>query len=422
MSDLDHVTADGAPDAAQDLDLERLLSLDLDDPVIRANPYPHYDRMRELAPIAPSPIEDRHWILTRFADCEAVLRDPRWSSNPTHRPLPPPDQADVRQNMAAMDAHILLFIDPPDHTRLRKLMSKAFTPRTVEKLRPRVKEIVDEILDQAAQRGELDVVADLGYIVPVTVICEMIGVPVEDRDLFGPWSSDASRLLDGVLDEETTMRGLGGAMQIINYLNQLIEDHRAHPRDDLLSALIAAEEEGDRLTEDELRTNLLLLFVAGHETTMNLIGNGTYALLQNPAQLDRLRQEPDLISSTVEELLRWDGPVHVTGRVATEDGLVIGGQEFARGDQVITHIAAANRDPERFPGADTLDIGRNDSHHLAFSLGIHYCLGAALARLEGQVAIGALVERFPTMTILTNPVEYRDHFVLRGLKELRVSV
>jgi cytochrome P450 len=407
---------------ASELDQVVVSSLDLDDPAVRANPYPLYDRLREHSPILPSELEERAWILTRFADCEAVLRDPRWSSNPTHRPLPPPDQADVRQNMAAMDAHVLLFIDPPDHTRLRKLMSKAFTPRTVEKLRPRVQQIVDEILDGAQERGELDVVSELGYVVPVTVICEMIGVPVEDRDLFGPWSSDASRLLDGVLDEETTMRGLGGAMQIINYLNGLIEQHRAHPQNDLLSALIAAEEEGDRLTEDELRTNLLLLFVAGHETTMNLIGNGTYALLQHPDQLERLRQEPDLISSAVEELLRWDGPVHVTGRVASEDGLVIGGQEFAKGDQVITHIAAANRDPERFAGADRLDVGRNDSHHLAFSLGIHYCLGAALARLEGQVAIGSLVQRFPTMTLVTDPVEYRDHFVLRGLKELRVRV
>lgn len=404
-----------------DIELGDLAGLNLEDPVIRANPYPYYDRMREVAPIFPSQLEDDAFILTRFADCESVLRDPRWSSNPMHRPLPP-GEIDVRTGMAATGANILLFIDPPDHTRLRKLVSKAFTPRTVEKLRPRVQQIVDEILDEAAERGGLDVVSDLGYIVPVTVICEMIGVPVEDRDLFGPWSSDASRLLDGVLDEETTMRGLSGAMQIINYLNGMIEDHRAHPRDDLLSALIAAEEEGDRLTEDELRTNLLLLFVAGHETTMNLIGNGMNALLHNPDQLEQLRSDPTLITSAVEELLRFDGPVHVTARTATVDGLVVGDHTFAKGDTVVTLISAANRDPQRFEHADRLDITRNDSHHLAFSYGIHYCLGAALARLEGQVTIGSLVARFPKMQVVTDPIEYRDHFVLRGLKELRITV
>ena len=404
------------------VDLGDLAGFNLEDPVVRANPYPYYDRMRAEAPFWPSMVEDNTVILTRFADCETVLRDPRWSSNPIHRPSPDGAELDVRESMSAMGSHILLFIDPPDHTRLRKLMSKAFTPRTVEKLRPRVQEIVDEILDVAAEKGEIDVVSELGYLVPVTVICEMLGVPVEDRDLFGPWSSDASRMLDGVLDEETTMRGLAGAMQIINYLNGLIEDHRAHPRDDLLSALIAAEEEGDRLTEDELRINSLLLFVAGHETTMNLIGNGVNALLANPDQLARLRDDPSLIVSAVEEFLRFDGPVHVTARAATEDGLVVGDRTFNRGDEVVTLLAAANRDPARFDHPDQLDIGRDDSHHLAFSFGIHFCLGAALARLEGQVAIGSLIERFPNLELLTAPVEYRDHFVLRGLKELRCSV
>jgi cytochrome P450 len=228
-------------------------------------------------------------------------------------------------------------------------------------------------------------------------------------------------LLDGVLDEDTTMRGLMGSMQIIQYLNELIEDHRAHPRDDLLSALIAAEEEGDRLTEDELRTTALLLFVAGHETTMNLIGNGMHALLRHRDQFDRLHDDPSLTASAVDELLRFDGPVHVTMRIATED-LEVGGHPFKKHDQAITLISAANRDPARFPDPDTLDIGRHDSHHLAFSHGIHYCLGAALARLEGQVAIGSLVQRFPDMRIASDPVEYREHFVLRGLKELRVDL
>lgn len=399
-----------------------LAGLDFEDPAVRANPYPIYRQLRETAPIYASPVEERAWTLTRFADCEAVLRDPRWSSNPTHRPIVPGEQIDMRTGMSYAGVNILLFIDPPDHTRLRKLVSKAFTPRTVERLRPHIQEIVDGLLDDAAERGGLDVVADLGYVVPVTVICELLGVPVEDRALFGPWSSDATRLLDGVLDDETTSRGMTGVMQIIQYMNGLIDDHRSSPRDDLLSALIAAEDEGDRLTEDELRTTALLLFVAGHETTMNLIGNGMNALLSNRDQFDRLHDDPSLIVSAVEELLRFDGPVHGTGRVATVDGLEVGGQTFQRGDQMFTLLAAANRDPERFDDPDRLDIGRNDSHHLAFSYGIHYCLGAALARVEGQVAIGSLVSRFPNMERITDPVLYRDHFVLRGLNELRVSI
>jgi cytochrome P450 len=402
-----------------DLDLD-LAAIDFNTPEHRADPYPTYRWLRERHPIMDSTWEDDTSILTRFADCEAVLRDPRWSSNPAHRPMPE-GEMDVRTAMSQTGGSILLFIDPPDHTRIRRLVSKAFTPRTVERLRPRVQQIVDELLDDAAERGSLDVVGELGYTVPVTVICEMLGVPVEDRDLFGPWSSDASRLLDGVLDEETTMKGLLGSMQIINYLNGLIEEHRAHPRDDLLGALIAAEEEGDRLSEDELRSNALLLFVAGHETTMNLIGNGTYALLRNRTQLERLRDDPSLAASAIEELLRFDGPVHLTGRVATED-LEVNGHRFAKDQQVITMISAANRDPERFTDPDTLDIGRQDGPHLAFSYGMHYCLGAALARLEGQVAIPTLVSRFPNMELITDPVEYREHLVLRGLKELRVAI
>ncbi len=402
-----------------DLDIDPA-KLDFTAPEHRANPHPTYHWLRTNQPVLPSLVDDEGYILTRFADCEAVLRDPRWSSNPTHRPMPE-GEMDVRTSMSFMGSNVLLFIDPPDHTRLRKLVSKAFTPRTVEALRPRVQQIVDGLLDDAAERGGLDVVADLGYVVPVTVICEMLGVPVADRDMFGPWSSDASRLLDGGLDEETTMKGLMGAGCIINYLGELIEERRGDPRDDLLSALIAAEEEGDRLTEEELRINTLLLFVAGHETTMNLIGNGTYALLQNPDQLQLLHDDPSLAPSAVEELLRFDGPVHLTGRIATDD-VEVNGHLFRQGEQVVTLVAAANRDPERFPDPDRLDIRRNDGAHLAFSYGIHYCLGAALARLEGQVTIGSLARRFPNMEIVTEPVEYREHVVLRGLRELRVSV
>jgi len=217
------------------------------------------------------------------------------------------------------------------------------------------------------------------------------------------------------------MAGMMGAMNIINYFNDLYEERRIAPGDDLVSALVQAEEEGDRLSEEELRSMTILLFVAGHETTMNLIGNGMYALLRNRDQFERLRADPTLIGTAVEELLRFDGPVHISGRVAVTD-VEVNGHEFAAGDQVLTVLAAANRDPARFTDPDSLDVGRDEGPHLTFSYGIHYCLGAALARLEGQVVIGSLVQRFGDMEIVTDPVTYRDHFVLRGLKELQVSV
>lgn len=397
-----------------------LSSVDLQAPEHRADPHPVYRAMRAASPVLASTVEDDTYLLTGFAECESILRDPRWSSNPKHR-TPADADVDIRTAMSFSDANILLFIDPPDHTRIRKLMSRAFTPRSVEQLRPKVQAIVDELLDGVAERGGAEVVSEIGYTVPVTVICELLGVPVADRDRFGPWSSDASRLLDGVLDEETTNRGLMGAMQIIAYLGDLIAERRAEPRDDLLSALVHAEDDGVGLSEEELRLNTLLLFVAGHETTMNLIGNGMYALLRNPDQLARLRADPTLIGSAVEELLRFDGPVHISSRIATTD-VEVNGHRFRAGDQALTILAAANRDPARFPDPDRLDIGRDDGPHLTFSYGIHYCLGAALARLEGQVVINSLVQRFADLAIVTDPVTYRDHFVLRGLKELQVSV
>jgi len=390
-------------------------------PEYRADPYPRYNYLRTNDPIHHDP--DDFWILTRHADCEAILRDQRWSSNSAHARNPRPAEAQsVRETVAAgLDFPILLFLDPPDHTRLRKLVSKAFTPRSVERLRPRVESLVDEFLDGAAERGGMELIGDLAYPLPVTVICELLGVPADDQHLFGPWSSDASRLLDDEIDDETAQRGLLAVMQLLNYFNGLFDERRAHPRDDLLSALLAAEEEGDKLSETELRSITLLLFIAGHETTMNLIGNGMLALLHNRAQFDLLCADPSLAPGAVEELLRYDGPVHLTGRVPLED-IEVGGHPFEAGEQVVTLLAAANRDPARFDSPDDLDIRRTDNHHLTFSGGIHYCLGAALARLEGQVAMGAIAQRFPDIELETTDPQYRDHFVLRGLRELRLGI
>jgi cytochrome P450 len=389
-------------------------------PEYKRNPHPLYHRLRSEAPMWMNP-EFGEYVLTRWADCEAVLRDPRWSSDPAHSVS---ETEDFRAEFQSAGVRTLLFMDPPDHTRVRRLVSKAFTPRRVEQLRDHVGEICDELLDAWKGDEPFEVMAGLAYPLPVIVICEMLGVPVDDRHQMEGWSSDASRLLDfAQIDEATAMQGMLAAMQFINYFNGLFDERRANPQDDLLTELIKAEEEGDKLTEEELRSIVLLLFVAGHETTMNLIGNGLFAMLQYRDQWDRLVADPSLVPSAVEEALRFDGPVHLTGRMATTQ-LEVGDRVFDKGDSVVTLVAAANRDPEKFPDPDRFDVGRTDNQHLTFSHGIHYCLGAALARLEGQVVFDRLVRRYPTLQLAVSPdeVEYREHFVLRGLKALPVTV
>jgi cytochrome P450 len=389
-------------------------------PEHRADPYPLYERLRADAPIWYHPQYDE-LVLTGHADCEAVLRDPRWSSDPENIDPSRRDPDDMRLALGDLKSGNLLFLDPPDHTRLRRLVSKAFTPRTIEQLRPHVHELVDDMLDELRDAGEIDLMTGIAYPLPVTVICELMGVPLQDRHLFAGWSSDASRLLDGEVEGEVVERGIVAAMSFISYFNDLFDERRKVPRNDLLSALLAAEDEGDRLSEAELRSIVLLLFVAGHETTMNLIGNGMWALLAHPDQQRRLQDDPSLVPNAVEEMLRYDGPVHITGRIARED-LEVGGLRVDQGRQVSTLLAAANRDPERFSEPARFDVEREDVHHLTFSGGIHYCLGAALARLEGQVVVGSLVQRFPGLELRTEYPEHREHFVLRGLKQLRVGV
>jgi cytochrome P450 len=383
-------------------------------PELWPDPHPHYHQVRAEKPIWSIPEFDE-FVFTRWADCERILRDPTMSADPGRRRRAP----DFFQFGEGMDRpSSMLMMDPPDHTRLRKLVSKAFTPRTVEQLRPHVAELVAGMLDRL-DPGGFDLIAGLGYPLPVTVICELLGIPAEDQHLFGPWSSDATRMLDGNISPEEVERGVLAFMSLVNYLNGIFEERRAHPRDDLLSGLLAAEEEGDRLSEEELRSTVVLLFVAGHETTTNLIGNGVTALLRQRDQWERLVADPSLASGAVEECLRFDGPVHLTGRTATVD-CEVDGVAIEAGQGLVTLLAAANRDPERFPDPDRLDITRPDNHHLTFSHGIHYCLGAALARLEGQEVFKALTQRFPALELAEEPV-HREHFVLRGYKAVQVA-
>jgi len=386
------------------------------DPEFVADPYPTYHRLRAEDPVHHSPLG--FWVLTRYDDVVAALRDPRLAKEAIASFVAARFGAPVpAMGLSMLDR------DPPDHTRLRGLVSKAFTPRVVEGLRPRIQQIVDGLLDRVKARGSMDLIEEFAYPIPVIVICEMLGVPVEDHERFKGWSLDIARGLDLIWlgpDSEVGRRSVESRQALAEYFRGLIAQRRAAPRNDLLSGLIAAEEAGDKLNETELLATCILLLIAGHETTVNLIGNGTHALLRHGDQLERLRRDPGLIGSAVEELLRFDGPVQRTARIPSED-VVFGGHTIPKGEMVMPFIGAADRDPAQFPDPDHLDIGRGDNRHIAFGWGIHFCLGAPLARIEGQIAIGTLVQRLPKLALATRQPEYRQSLTLRGLKALPVK-
>ena len=395
--------------------------VDLLDPAFKANPYPTYAELRSTAPVHRVELPDGLgiWLITRYDDVLAVLKDERlvkdWRKVLTSEqlaqipPIPPVMEA-LSRNMLDMD--------PPDHQRLRSLVSKAFTPRLIERLRPRVQAIADGLLDAVQDRGEMDLIDDYAFPLPITVIAELLGVPAEDRDSFREWSGAA---VSGNTTQEHLDKVLIPHMQAFtDYLHALFEEKRKNPKDDLVSALLRAEEAGDKLSEDELLGMVFLLLVAGHETTVNLIGNGVLALLQHPDQLQKLKDDPSLIKPAVEELLRYDGPVETsTERFARED-VRIGETVIPRGEMVLVVLAAADHDPERFADPDELDITRIDNRHLAFGKGIHHCLGAPLARMEGQIAISTLLARMPDLRLKgsSESLSWHPGLTLRGLRGL----
>jgi cytochrome P450 len=387
------------------------------DPEFLADPYPTYHRLREEDPVHHSPLD--FWVLTRYEDVAAVLRDPRFIKEPLVSMVAARFGVSVPPGVGLS----MLDRDPPDHTRLRSLVSKAFTPRVVEGLRPRIQKMVDDLITRAEAVGTMDLIEEFAYPIPVNVICEMLGVPVDDHERFKGWSLDIARGLDSVwlpLESEIPKRSGAARHAIGDYMRGLIAERRASPRGDLLSALIAAEEAGDKLSEDELIATCILLLIAGHETTVNLIGNGTLALLRHPEELRRLRETPGLITSAVEELLRYDGPVQRTARITSTE-VTIGGRTIPKGEMVMPFIGAADRDPSQFPDPDRLDLGRADNRHIAFGWGIHFCLGAPLARVEGQIAIDTLVRRLPGLALVDAEPEHRQSLTLRGLKALPVT-
>lgn len=395
--------------------------LELLDPAHRADPYPIYRRLRENGPLALP--ESNLTVFTTFAHCDEVLRHPASCSDRA--------KSTINQRVMAQYADVLpfgppsfLFLDPPDHTRLRRLVSKAFSPKVVKSLEGDIVELVDGLLDTVAEKGTFEVIADLAHPLPVAVICRLLGVPVDDEPQF----SRASELLAQGLDPFVAFTGqapglderLQAGQWLRDYLRDLLEQRRAHPRADLMSGLIAVEEAGDQLTEEEIVATCNLLLIAGHETTVNLIANGVLAMLRHPAHWVQLAGDPARASGIVEETLRYDPPVQLVGRIAGE-AMTIGDIAIPKGDTMMVMLAAAHRDPAVNERPDEFDPDRRALRHLAFGLGPHFCLGAPLARLEAAVALSAVTRRFPGARLDGEPV-YKPHVTLRGMASLHVAL
>ncbi len=390
------------------------------------NPYPIYSVIRTVRPVLQVPVPNFDgpgvWLLTRHRDVHLALRDPRFSVERMRAPL-------IRENLdrlpeflrqSAQGLRSMLVMDPPDHTRVRKLVNKAFTPRRIAALRGHIEEIVRGLADAAEAAGRLDLIHDFAEPLPAIVIAELLGVPPEDHRQFREWSSQLIATI-AAPNPEQRRAGTTAVQNLLGYLADTIAARRREPRDDLISAMIHAQEESDALSDQELLATSNLLLLAGHETTTNLIGNGTLALLREPEEWQRLCADPGLLPSAIEELLRFDGPVQATVRVALED-IKIDDHAIPEGALVLVSIGAANHDPEVFDEPDRLDIRRDPNPHLSFGFATHFCMGAPLARLEAEVAFQALISRFPNLSLLDDNPEYRPNPVLRGLRSLELSL
>ena len=389
------------------------------DPAVLANPYPLYERLRTEAPVHWDPYLHA-WVVTRYADVVTVLH--HFSANRTPSPeqfaamglaeLGPLAQVMVKQ---------MLFMDAPDHTRLRGLASTAFTPARVEALRSHIREILKDLLAPLLQAGRMDVIADLAAPLPAIVTAEMMGLPIADANQLKDWSADFAEVLGNFQhNPDRSSRTLKCIEEMTAYFRDAVRQMRTDPREGLINALLTAEIDGDRLTEEEIIANCIVTMVGGQETTTNLIGNGVLTLLRHPDQLERLQNDLTLIPSAVEELLRYESPSQHTARICRED-TELGGQLIRKGQAVIAVMAAGNRDPERFPDPDKLDLGRTDNRHLAFGWASHFCFGAPLARIEGQLVFEALVQRTANVSLAPGPIVWRDNLGLRGLTSLQVT-
>jgi len=392
------------------------------EPAVLANPYTLFARLRSEEPVCWCESLEC-WFITRYDDVASALRDPRFSSSRIDalvNQLPHETQGQV-EPLRQYLSKFMGISDPPNHTRIRSLVNKAFSSRVVETMGPRIQCIVDELLDAVEPTGQMDIIRDFAYLLPVTVIAEILGLPAEDQKDFKRWSDDIVGFISsgrGLVD--LALRAQQSMMELTSYNRDIIAERRRHPREDLISRLIAAEERDDRLTEEELLATCVTLLAGGHETTTHLIGGGVLALLRNPDQLQVLRRDPSAIIGSVEELLRYETPVQRGERVATDD-IELRGRRIRKGQRVFLMVAAANRDESQFPEPDRLDVRRHPNRHMAFGFGIHFCVGAILARAEGQIAIGSLFRRLREPTLAAQTLEYQQTLAIRGLKSLTIN-
>lgn len=390
------------------------------DPLFRADPYPTYDALREATPVLQTALGVL--VLSKHSDCVTLLHHPRTSVDQRNSELYKTFADSLEFDPYEDREPSFLFLDPPDHTRLRGLVSHAFTPRRVRELGPRIQEIVDELIDERIGDGAMEVIEELAYLVPVRVICELLGVPGADHEIFKDWSRKLARGLDPefMIPAETReeMNKAGEALQA--YFTELVAERTRNPGEDMLSALIQAEKEGQKLTHGELLSTLGLLLIAGHETTVNLIGNGALQFSRHPDEWAKVCADPSLARNAVEEVLRFDPPVQITGRIAMME-LEFGGHVLSVGQQGLCIIGGANRDPDEFgPTAGSFDITRAAANHVSFGAGIHFCVGAPLARMEAQIAFETMAKRIGSFELTEEP-SYRENFVLRGLSKLPIT-
>ena len=390
------------------------------------NPYPLYAMLRSSSPVfkVPVPVDVGAgvFLLTRHQEVQPALRDARFSADRRKTDAVRLNAARLPRSLLGEDSvfRSMLVMDAPDHTRVRGLVNKAFTPRRVAALRPRIEAIADELLAGPTRAQRMELMTDLAAPLPAIVIAELLGVPAADHPKFRGWAADIVAAGSEIAAGGDTNRSESAFGALSDYLRGIVAARRREPRDDMITGLVVAQEDRDALSDTELVATAVLLLLAGHETTTNLIGNGTLALLQHPGELARLRAEPDLLKSAIEEMLRFDSPVQGTARAATED-VEYGGVTIPKGALVLCGIGAANRDPAVFPEPDRFDVARRENHHLSFGFGAHFCLGAPLARLEGEIAFRALLERFPKLQLTEQKIEHRPNPILRGLKALQVS-
>ena len=412
------------PNNTEEIDSIRRAKFNIFDPKFNANPYPTYHRLRNEDPVHRYFVGG-DWIVTRYADVKAVLKSGFVRTDDRPKSIQERNKYFLHKEnnldtLAYTTSRFLFYMNPPDHTRLRALVVKGFSSVVVERMRPHIQEIVDELLNKVRHKGSMDIVAELASPLSVSVISKLLGIPKEAQQQLHQWTNVLSRILDPLVSLKEYEAMNQATEEIQEYLRTLIADREKDPQEDLISNLIAAKEESDRLSQKELLAICTLLFGAGEETTGNTIGNGMLALLQHPNQMEQLKREPTMIQSAVEEVIRYDSAIQMLTRIAT-DNIEIGNQTIKAGEKIVLCLGAANRDPAQFPNPDELNINREQNQHVAFADSIHYCLGATLARLETQIAINTLIQTFPNLKLASNKQEWKKSIVIRGLKSLSVS-